>query len=102
MPEQPKPPDPRVPDRFSRGDIEARSRRDLERRRARGNDDFWRALAMIGSVGWPIVLLTLGGALLGRVCDTHWHTGVRFTLMLLALGASLGTWAAFRTVRGGA
>lgn len=86
--------------RWSRGEIEERGKRDVARRRARQPEHAWHALALIGSVGWPIVLLTTGGALLGRLCDLRWHTGVHFTLALLTLGAGLGTWAAFRAVRG--
>ncbi len=79
-----------------------RGKRDVERRRRRSSegDRFWHALGLVGSVGWPIVLLATGGALLGRLADAHWDTGVRFTLLALALGVSLGTWAAFRALRG--
>lgn len=55
----------------------------------------------MGSVGWPIVLLAIGGAWLGRMLDARAGTGVRFTLMLLVLGASVGTFMALRSVRGG-
>lgn len=90
----------RLPEPWSRGDLLERGKRDVARRRRRGSDGFWHALSLVGSVGWPIVLLATGGALLGRYADSIWGTGVRFTLMLLALGAGLGTWAAFRSLRG--
>jgi ATP synthase protein I len=88
-------------DRFDRQDVQERVRRDLERRRRREPESrFWHSVALIGSVGWPIVLLATGGALGGRWADRHFGTGVRFTLMLLSMGTALGTWIALRAVRG--
>jgi predicted F0F1-ATPase subunit len=87
-------------DPFRRDDARNRTRRDIDRLRGREPEGrFWRSLALIGSVGWPIVLLATGGALLGRYLDAHLGTGVRFTLMLLTVGTVLGTWIAFRTLR---
>ena len=85
-----------------RGDPRERTRRDIDRFRQRERGGrFWHSLALIGSVGWPIVLLATGGALLGRYCDERFATGVRFTLMLLTMGATLGSIIAYRSVRGG-
>lgn len=85
---------------FRRGDTRARTQRDIERRKRRAPDGhFSRSLALVGSVGWPIVVLATGGALMGRYLDERWGTGVRFTLVLLSAGAALGTFAAFRAVR---
>ncbi len=84
-----------------RGDVRNSLHRDLERRERREQGGrVWQSLALIGSVGWPIVLLSTGGAFLGRACDQRWDSGVRFTLMLVAMGASVGTWIAFRTIQG--
>lgn len=88
-------------DPFRRGDTRARTRRDVDRlRRREPGGRFWRSLALIGSVGWPIVLLATGGALLGRQLDARWETGVRFTLTLVAAGTALGAFVAFRAARG--
>jgi predicted F0F1-ATPase subunit len=88
-------------DPLSRDDARRRTERDLARLRNRAPDGgFWRALGLIGSVGWPIALLTIGGALAGRSLDTRWHTGVRLTFMLLSLGAGIGSWLAWRGVHG--
>lgn len=88
-------------DPFNRDDAAARARRDLERHRHREPAGrFWHAVALVGSVGWPIVLLATGSALLGRWADQRWDTGVRFTLMLLSMGTALGTWIAFQAVKG--
>lgn len=85
---------------YRRGDARERTRRDverLERRDAGGR--FWRSLALVGSVGWSIVLLATGGALLGHYLDGLFGTGVRFALMLVTLGAALGSFIAYRTLR---
>ncbi|HTO90705.1 MAG TPA: AtpZ/AtpI family protein [Candidatus Sulfotelmatobacter sp.] len=83
------------------GKARDRTRRDLDRldRREPGGR-FWQSLALIGSVGWPIVLFATGGALLGHLLDRHWSSGIRFTLMLLTIGTAIGCFAAYRAVRG--
>ena len=88
--------------RLSRPDARDRTRRDVDRfRRREPGDRFWRSLSLIGSVGWPIVLLATGGALFGRYVDARLGTGIRFTLMLLTIGTALGCFIAYRTLRGG-
>ncbi|MGR8918780.1 MAG: AtpZ/AtpI family protein [Gammaproteobacteria bacterium] len=86
---------------FERADMRESTLRDLDRRRRRRSGPrFWSSLSLIGSVGWPIVLLATGGALLGRYLDARWATGVRFTLLLLTIGTLAGTVIAFRVLRG--
>ena len=86
---------------FSRDDARQRAERDLARLRRRAPEGrFWHSVALIGSVGWPIVLLATGGALLGRWMDARFGTGIRLTLILLSMGTCLGAWLAFRAVRG--
>lgn len=87
-------------DRFRRDDPRGRTRRDIDHlRRRETGARLWRSLALIGSVGWPIVLLATGGALLGRWLDQRWQTGVHFTLMLLTLGTAVGSFIAYRALR---
>jgi predicted F0F1-ATPase subunit len=94
---------PRAESGLERKDARRSFARDLRRYHRREPEHrFLRSLALIGSVGWPIAGLSLGGALLGRHLDERYATGVRFTLMLLVAGAALGTLAAFRIVKGGA
>jgi len=85
-----------------RPDARERTRHDVERleRRASGGR-FWQALTLVGSVGWPIVLLSVGGALFGSFLDRRAKSGIHFTLALLTLGTALGTAIAYRTVRKG-
>ncbi|MCB9683142.1 MAG: hypothetical protein H6733_16880 [Alphaproteobacteria bacterium] len=69
--------------------------RDLARLRARPVDDGWaRALRVLGSVGWPIALLTLLGAALGRVFDRPWLTAA-----LISAGAAAGAAVALSGLR---
>lgn len=91
---------PERDDEFRRDDARRRTREDLERLRRRDPDGgFWRSLALVGSVGWPIVLLATGGALLGHALDVRWGTGIRIALLLLTLGTVVGSWAAFHALR---
>jgi ATP synthase protein I len=87
--------------RFRRGDPRERTQRDLDRfRRREPGGRFWRSFALIGSVGWPIVLLATGGALLGRFIDGRLGTGIRITLILLTAGTAVGCFVAYRALRG--
>jgi hypothetical protein len=87
--------------RFRRGDARSSTRRDVARFRRRESDDhFYRSLALIGAAGWPIVLLATGGALLGRYLDARAGTGIRLTLILLMLGTLMGSFAAYRSLKG--
>jgi ATP synthase protein I len=58
-----------------------------------------RAMGLIGSVGWPIALLTGGGAVLGHWIDRRLGGGVSATLTLLTLGAVVGSALAARSLR---
>jgi len=83
-----------------RPDVLDRTKRDVDRFHKRETSGrFWRSLALVGSVGWPIVLLAIGGAMLGRHLDQRFASGVRFTLVLLTVGTSAGVLIAFRTLR---
>lgn len=84
----------------SRRDPRAAVQRDRDRlaRREQGHRSFWRSLSVLGMVGWPIALGSVGGALFGRWLDLQYESGVRFTLMLMTFGLLLGCLAAWRTV----
>ncbi len=90
-----------TPPSHRRGDVREALRRDLERRGHRGDSrELWRALALLGSVGWPIALLAAGGAWWGHRLDARWRTGLQFTLLFLLLGLGLGCVMAWRLLRG--
>ena len=87
---------------FGRGDMRRSIERDFRAHSHREPPEkaFWRWLRVLGSVGWPIALLSVGGALLGHWIDERWDTGVRWALVLLAIGVTAGSWIAWRVVGG--
>ncbi|MCB9678930.1 MAG: hypothetical protein H6737_27765 [Alphaproteobacteria bacterium] len=74
-------------DRERREEAVDQTRRDLERLEKRPSQEgFWKALRVLGSIGWPIAILTLLGVVAGRLVD-----GPRWlTAGLIAAGAALG------------
>jgi ATP synthase protein I len=84
-----------------RPDMRARLQRDLQRygRRDPTGRKFWQSLGVLGSVGWPVVVSTVGGAWLGRWLDARFQTGMRFTLILLVAGAVAGAALAWRFIQ---
>lgn len=91
----------RSSDGYRRPDLRHAVRKDIERFRGRekGHRSFWRSLGILGAVGWPIVLLSAGGAILGHWLDGRWNTGIRMTLMLLFAGVLAGSAAAWHLVQ---
>lgn len=81
-------------------DPRAAVRRDVTRlaRRESGHRSFWQSLRVLGMVGWPIALGSVGGALLGRSLDVRLESGMRFTLMLMTVGLIFGCVAAWKAV----
>lgn len=84
-----------------RPDLRAALESDAARlaRREVGHTSFWRSLGVLGMVGWPIALLSVGGALFGQYLDSRWNTGVRFTLLLLMVGTGIGSFIAWKTLK---
>lgn len=84
-----------------RPDARRRLERDVDRlsRREPSGESFWRSLSVLGTVGWSIALPAAAGAWLGHRLDTHFETGVRFTLMLLVAGVIVGSAVAWRIAR---
>ena len=68
--------------------VESRQTRILRGRAQRR--DFWTSLAILGLVGWSVVLPTLLGAALGVWIDHRWPGRFSWTLMLLVSGLILG------------
>lgn len=66
--------------------------RDLRRhqRRKGSQKSFWRWVGVLGMVGWPLAISTVGGAWLGHYVDKKMDTGIQFTLMFLTIGLTLG------------
>jgi predicted F0F1-ATPase subunit len=92
----------KLPPNGRRAQWRSAMRRDASRhgRRLSGHTTFWRYLALIGSVGWPIAIAAVGGIWLGRIADANAGGGNRFTVLLLAVGLALGSWTAWKMVSG--
>ncbi len=86
--------------KLNRADPRTAVRRDGARlaRREQGNRSFWRSLGVLGMIGWPIALGSVGGAFMGRFLDTRFDSGIRYTLMLMTAGIMLGCFTAWKTV----
>lgn len=84
-----------------RPDPQVSLKRDLDRleHREQGDASFWRSLGVLGTVGWPIVIATVGGGLAGRWMHAHWHTGAGLTALLVGVGAVLGLIVAWRLIQ---
>lgn len=67
-----------------------------DRWRREGERSIGQNLAMIGALGWTIVLPALVGIFLGRWLDHTLATGLVFTLGLLVLGLALGCTLAWK------
>lgn len=65
-----------------------RERRDRWRRE--GERSIGRNLAMIGALGWTIVVPTLLGIFAGRWLDRSFASGIFWTLGLLVAGLAVG------------
>ena len=55
-----------------------------------GERSLGQNLAMIGSLGWAVVIPTLVGVFLGRSLDHAFRSGIFWTLGLLVAGLALG------------
>ena len=84
-----------------RADLRESLRRDLRRYAHREDDThtFWQSLSVIGAVGWPIVVATVGGALVGRWLHAQWNTGTILTALLVGLGAAVGMAVAWHLIQ---
>jgi ATP synthase protein I len=74
-----------------------RERRDRWRRE--GERSLGQNLAMIGSLGWAIVIPTLLGMFAGRWLDRAFASGVFWTLGLLVAGLALGCALAWKRMQ---
>lgn len=92
--------------RRSRPDDQKELDEAVERRRARRES--WRRegerplganLALVGTLGWLIVIPALLGTLAGRWLDRKTGMGVTFTAALMTLGVVFGCWLAWKRVR---
>ena len=71
-------------------------RRRRERWRTDGERSLGENLAMIGALGWTIVVPLLAGIFAGRWLDRRAGTGIFWTLGLLVVGLTAGCILAWR------
>ena len=69
-----------------------------ERARRARHPNLWEAFGVVGTIGWMVVLPALLGVAVGRYLDTHFNSGIFWTLSLLMLGLALGCMAAWRHI----
>ncbi len=67
-----------------------------ERWQREGERSIGQNLAMIGVLGWTIVLPTLLGLFAGRWLDRQFHMGIFWTLGLLVVGLTAGCMLAWK------
>lgn len=61
-----------------------------------GERSLGRNLAMIGVLGWTVMIPTLIGIFVGRWLDRSFDTGIFWTLGLLVLGLAIGCFLGWR------
>lgn len=71
-----------------------------ERWQREGERSIGQNLAMIGALGWTIVLPTVAGMFAGRWLDRHFNMGIFWTLGLLMAGLALGCALAWKRIHG--
>lgn len=72
------------------GQAVKRRRERRERWQRQGERSMGQNLAMIGALGWTIVVPTLLGIFAGRWLDRSFHSGIFWTLGLLVAGLAVG------------
>jgi ATP synthase protein I len=65
-----------------------------------GERSLGQNLAMIGALGWTIVLPILMGIFTGRWLDRYFETGIFWTLGLLVAGLAIGCTFAWKRIFG--
>jgi len=94
--ELPKPPMPSSTEHMIR-EVELRAGRMI--RGKRGYRGYWRAVALVGVIGWTVVVPMLAGVALGTWIDRMWPSRYSWTLMLLTGGLGLGCWSAWSRIK---
>jgi len=88
------------PDRNGPLDQAVKLRRERrERWQREGERSLAQNLAMIGALGWTIVIPTLIGLFVGRWLDRTLDSGIFWTLGLLVLGLAVGCTLAWKRMQ---
>lgn len=78
--------------------VSSRERRMIRRRRE-GPPNLWRAVALIGVVGWSVAAPMLVGVALGLWIDRRWPSRISWTLLLLIIGLVTGCVNAWNRIK---
>lgn len=84
------------PERLDKAVKLRRRRQELWQRE--GERSIGQNLAMIGSLGWTIIVPTLIGIFAGRWLDRSFVSGIFWTLGLLFAGLTAGCWMAWKRI----
>ena len=89
------------PDNHKRLGEAVRTRQEWrERWQREGERSIGQNLAMIGTLGWTVVVPTLLGVFAGRWLDRHFGSGVFWSLGLLVAGLAFGCSLAWKRIHG--
>ena len=100
MPDNRPVPTPKLPasaERFM-SRVAAREAR-MVRRKKEGAPSVFRAVALVGLIGWSVVLPMLFGIVIGTWIDHRWPSRLSWTLVLLVAGLAAGCWNAWNRIR---
>ncbi|CAO3431630.1 AtpZ/AtpI family protein [Azospirillum endophyticum] len=75
-----------------------RNRERRERWLSQGERPIGRNLALIGALGWLVIVPTLAGLFAGRWLDERAGGGIFWTATLLFAGVALGGWLAWNRI----
>jgi ATP synthase protein I len=100
MPETDPPPKPKLPPAAENMilQVETRAARIIRGRR-QGYHTLWRPVAMVGLIGWTVVIPMLAGIAVGTWIDQTWPSRFSWTLMLMVGGLGLGCASAWNRIK---
>lgn len=78
-------------------DVGAKQERMLRARNDKSGN--WRAISILGVVGWSVVVPTLIGAVLGAWIDHRWPSRLSWAVTLLIAGLATGCLSAWLRIR---
>ncbi len=78
-------------------DVAAKQDRMLRARKERTNN--WRAIAILGVIGWSVVLPSLCGVAVGIWMDQRWPARISWALTMMLAGLVVGCVSAWFRIR---